>query len=89
MSPVGIGRAREGPASESDRVLLALQTVFRKFGHVLSADYVRFDRRSDRRANFTIKLMSQRRILPSIRFQSKHVEFSSTYRLTCVLPVSS
>ena len=32
-----------GPASDSDGVLLARQVVFREFGHILSADHVRFD----------------------------------------------
>ena len=35
---------REGPTSDSDGVLLARQDVFREVGHVLSADYVRFDK---------------------------------------------
>ena len=37
--------ARDGSASDSDGVLLARQVVFREFGHVLSADHVRFDQR--------------------------------------------
>ena len=41
MSPVGIGIAREGAASDIDRVFLARQVAFREFGYVLSADHVR------------------------------------------------
>ena len=43
MSPVGIGIAKYGSASDSDGVLLARQVVFREFGYVLSVDHVRFD----------------------------------------------
>ena len=45
MSPVGIGIAIEGPASDSDHLLLARQVLFREYGDVLSADHVRFDPR--------------------------------------------
>ena len=41
MSPVGICIARDGPASDSDGVLLARQVVLRVHGHVLSVDHVR------------------------------------------------
>ena len=43
MSQVGIGIARNESASDSDGVLLARQVVLREFGHILSADRVRFD----------------------------------------------
>ena len=43
MSSVGIGRATEGDASDIDCVILARQVVFSEFGHVLSAQHVRFD----------------------------------------------
>ena len=33
---------REGAASDIDGVFLARQVAFREFGHVLSADHVRF-----------------------------------------------
>ena len=41
MSP--LGELRDGSASDSDGLLLTRQAVFREFGHVFSADHVRFD----------------------------------------------
>ena len=43
-SPVGIGIARDRPASDSDCVLLARQVIFHEFGDVLFTDHVSFDR---------------------------------------------
>ena len=44
MSLMGIGIAREGAVGDIDREYMARQVVFREFGHVSSADHVRFDR---------------------------------------------
>ena len=42
-NPVGIGIAREGPTSDSDRERLARQAVFCEFRDVFSMDHVIFD----------------------------------------------
>ena len=42
ISPVGIDIAREGPTSNSERVLLAGQVIFCEFWNVSSTDHMRF-----------------------------------------------
>ena len=41
MTPVGIGIAREGAASNIGCIILARQVAFREFGYILSVDHVR------------------------------------------------